>query len=80
MYEEYGVDGHGCAWDTDDDVTRDEAKRFQWSMDSNLLHVEYPIEMGGMVPRDYLVTYADEESLVYKDEFGTSYMWDKVPK
>lgn len=78
LYEEYDANGLGHAWDTADDVTREEANLFYWSMDSNLLHVEYPIKMGGIVPRDYLVTFADEESLVYKDEFGTSYMLDKV--
>ena len=26
------------------------------------------------------IHHADDESLVYKDDFGTSYMWDKVPK
>ncbi len=24
------------------------------------------------------VTFADDESLVYKDEFGSSHMWDKT--
>ena len=80
LYEEYDANGYGRSWDTADDVTSDEAKRFQWMMDSNLLHVEYPITTGGVVPREYLVTYADDESLVYKDDFGTSYMWDKVTK
>lgn len=77
LYEEYDADGYGRSWDTADDVSRAEAKRFQWTMDSNLLHVEYPITTGGVVPREYLVTYADDESLVYKDDFGTSYMLDK---
>lgn len=38
----------------------------------------FPMRMGGVVLKEYLVTYADDESLVYKDAYGTSYMWDKV--
>lgn len=78
LYEEYDANGYGRSWDTADDVSRAEAKRFQWTMDSNLLQVVYSITTGGVVPREYLVTYADEESLVYKDNYGNSSMWDKV--
>lgn len=78
LHEVYHVDGTGLSWDTEDDVSREEGKQFRWTLDSNQLRVVYPIATGGMVPRDYFVTFADDESLVYKDEFGSSHMWDKV--
>ena len=78
LHEEYHVDGTGLSWDTGDDVSREEGKQFRWTLDSNQLRVMYPISTGGVVPRDYFVTFADDESLVYKDEFGSSHMWDKT--
>lgn len=80
LHEVYRADGTGLSWDTEDDVGREEGKQFRWTLDSNQLRVVYPIATGGVVPRDYFVTFADDESLVYKDGFGTSYMWDKIPK
>ena len=78
LHEVYRADGTGLSWDTEDDVSREEGKLFRWTLDSNQLRVVYPIATGGAVPRDYFVTYADDESLVYKDEFGSSHMWDKT--
>ena len=72
------MDGTGLSWDTGDDVSREERKQFRWTLDSNQLRVVYPIATGGVVTRDYFVTFADDESLVYKDEFGSSHMWDKT--
>ena len=78
LHEVYRADGTGLSWDTEDDVSREEGKLFRWTLDSNQLRIVYSIATGGVVPRDYFVTYADDESLVYKDEFGSSHMWDKT--
>lgn len=77
LHEVYYGDGTGLQWDTKDDVSRDEAQKFSWQMENNCLRQVYTMQLGGVVPRVYTVTYADDESLVYKDDFGTSYMWDK---
>lgn len=74
----YLSSGKGLRWNISDDVTRDEALHFQWTMDSNLLRTIYPLSMGGTVIRSNVVTFLDEESLVYSDNYGSSYMWDKV--
>ena len=71
--------GTGRSWDTSDDIMRDEAKTFTWSVDSNLLSIVYKLALGGVVPKMYLVTFVDEESLVYRDDYGMSYMWDRPP-
>lgn len=78
LHHQYRSDGTGSRWDESDDVERHEAQVFSWTMDSNSLTMFFTMELGGVVPREYLVTYVDEESLVYKDAYGTSYMWDKV--
>ena len=71
-------DGSGWFWDTSDSITRETAQLFEWAMDSNLLVFKYTLALGGVVPRLYVVTYVDDESLVYRDSFGESFMWDKV--
>lgn len=78
-HEQYMADGSGRRWDTGDEVDRDEAQAFSWTMDSNLLTFEYRMTLGAVVLRQYVVTFVDEETLVYRDVYGDSYMWDKMP-
>lgn len=76
---EYRGDGSGRYWNTHDDVMREEAKNFSWTMDSNLLTIVYRMEMGGVVPKAYVVTFVDRETLSYRDAYGSSYLWDRAP-
>lgn len=78
-HELYMADGTGRRWDDSEEVYREEAQHFRWTMDSNRLTLTYRLALGGFVPKQYLVTFADNESLVYRDAYGSSYMWDKVP-
>ncbi len=78
-HEQYIADGTGRRWDTGDDVSRDEAQAFSWTMDSNLLTIRYDLKLGGIMIRQYVVTFVDEESLVYRDAFDGTFMFDKVP-
>lgn len=78
LHELYYADGSGRSWDTKDDVSREEAQPFRWTMDSNLLLMEIPMEMGGILYRQYVVTFVDDETLVYRDRFDRSFMWDKA--
>ena len=71
--------GHGERWNEKEDIRRDEADAFVWAMDSNLLTFEFQIAMGTVIPKLYLVTFLDRESLVYRNAYGTSYMWDRPP-
>ena len=80
LHQLYRSDGTGLRWDESDNVDRTEGLAFSWVMDSNCLTMLFPMRLGGVVPKEYLVTYADDESLVYKDAYGTSYLWDKVPQ
>ena len=78
-HEQYIADGSGRRWDTGDDVSRDEAQVFSWTMDSNLLTVRYDLKLGGLMIRQYVVTFVDDETLVYRDAYGGTFMFDKVP-
>lgn len=77
-HEIYLADGHGRMWDDSEDVTREEAQHFEWSLDSNMLSIMCYLKLGGVVPKRYVVTYVDDETLVYRDVFGTSYMLEKA--
>lgn len=76
-HEVYLSDGTGLMWDTSEDVSRDEAQRFHWSLDSNLLTLVCSLELGGYLPKRYVVTYVDDESLAYQDLYGKALLWDK---
>lgn len=78
LHHQYRSDGTGSRWDLSDDIERHEAQGFSWTMDSNSLTMFFTMELGGVVPKEYLVTFVDDETLVYKDRYGKSYMWDKV--
>lgn len=80
LHQQYRSDGTGLRWDEADDVSHSEGQAFSWVMDCNCLTMIFPMELGGVVPKEYVVTFADEETLVYRDAYGTSYMWDKVPQ
>lgn len=77
-HEEYFSDNTGRRWDTSEDIQRDEAQVFTWTLDSNLLTLKYTMALGAVMVRQYVVTFVDDESLVYCDAFGESFMWDKV--
>lgn len=76
-HEVYLADGTGRMWDTSEDIAAGEAQRFNWTLDSNLLTIVCHLELGGVLPKRYVVTYADEESLAYQDLYGTAYLWDR---
>ena len=76
-HEVYHSDGTGRMWDTSEDVDASEAQRFNWTLDSNLLTIVCHLELGGILPKRYVVTYADNENLAYQDLYGKAYLWDK---
>lgn len=78
-HEVFLEDHTGLLWKTSDDVCRKEAQPFTWSLDSNRLIMMFKFERGtAVVPRMYVVTYADEESLAYSDAYGNAFLWDKL--
>ncbi len=77
---EFTADGGGSHWDTDEDIRKEEAQKFHWTMDSNLLTFEHPMTLGGVVIRMFLVTFVDDETLAYRDAYDRSFMWEKAPQ
>ena len=78
LHMEYKADGSGLHWDTGEDIRKEEAQRFQWSLDSNMLTLTFRTQLGGVVPKLYLVTFVDNENLSYRNAYDDSYLWEKV--
>ncbi|MBQ6667921.1 MAG: hypothetical protein IJM65_07360 [Bacteroidales bacterium] len=76
-HEVFREDHTGLLWEPSDDVSREEAQPFTWSLDSNMLILVFKLERGAVVPKMYVVTYADEESLAYSDAYGNAFLWDR---
>ncbi|MBR3958737.1 MAG: hypothetical protein IKJ81_01650 [Bacteroidales bacterium] len=35
------------------------------------------LELGGVVPKRFVVTFADDENLSYNDPYGKAHLWDR---
>jgi hypothetical protein len=78
-YYRYDEDGGGATWDTADDVTEAEAQLYTWSVTGSKLTQVHVIEMGGTVTKIYTLTSLTATTLVYKDDFGKTFTFSKVP-
>jgi hypothetical protein len=78
LFYKYMSDGSGATWDTADDVTEAEAQKFTWTLvASELTHI-HVLEMGGTVPKVYTVTELTDSTLIYEDDFGKIFSFDKA--
>ena len=76
-YYRYNEDGTGLTWDTNDDVTEEEAQAFTWTLVYSTLTHMHIMEIGGEVPKVYTVTELTATSLQYEDEFGNTHRFTK---
>ncbi|MDR4988267.1 MAG: hypothetical protein RG741_05450 [Bacteroidales bacterium] len=78
LFYRYDSDYTGATWDTADDVSEEEAQKFEWTLiKADLTHIHI-MEMGANVPKYYTVTELTETTLKYKDEFGKNFSFVKV--
>ncbi|MDA3929706.1 MAG: hypothetical protein PF541_12185 [Prolixibacteraceae bacterium] len=78
MYYKYLEDKSGITWDEADDITEAEAQAFTWTLiEAELTHI-HVLEIGGTVPKVYIVTELTETSLKYEDDFGKIFSFIKV--
>lgn len=75
---ELDSNGIGKRWNMQDLDSENEVELFQWSLDSNILSFEFSMVLGGVIPKMYLLTFVDNESLVYCNVFGDSFMWNRL--
>ncbi|MCR4966102.1 MAG: hypothetical protein K6A41_10675 [Bacteroidales bacterium] len=77
LHEYYKEDGTGYTWDTEDDVMEEEAQPYTWTLSGSTLTQNHQMEMGGVVPKSYIVTTLNATTLEYHDNYGTSYIFFK---
>ncbi len=77
-YYKYKADGTGSTWDTSEDVTKEEAQPFTWTLiKSDLTHIHI-METGPGIVKSYTVTELTATTLKYEDELGGRYSFTKV--
>ncbi len=77
VHQYFAPEGTGYTWDTDDDVTEEEAQRFTWTLDKTQLTQIHQMEMGGNIPKTYTVTKLNATLLEYHDDYGKYYSFTK---
>lgn len=77
LHEYYNANGTGYTWDTQDDVTEDEAQPFTWTLSGSTLTQNHKMEMGGIVPKTYTVTILNAGTLAYQDDYGTTHHFSR---
>jgi len=78
LFYKYLADGSGTTWDTSDDVTEEEAQEFTWTLvASELTHI-HVLALGGTVPKVYTLTELTDSTLIYNDDFGKVFSFEKV--
>jgi hypothetical protein len=78
LFYKYLSDGTGATWDTGEDVTEAEAQSFTWTLVESELTQIHVMEIGGTVPKSYTVTELTDSTLMYHDEFGKEFSFDKI--
>jgi hypothetical protein len=78
VYYKYLSNGTGSTWDTADDVTEEEAQKFNWTLEFDEFTHIHIMEIGGVVPKYYTMTELTASTLKYKDDWA-SYTFTKIP-
>ena len=76
-HEEYHPDGTGLAWDTEEDIRREEAHHFNWILTEDCLVAHYLLTFGGIVPNITYITEVDSTHMVRCDDYGNNFFFKK---
>ena len=77
VFYRFNPDGTGCTWDTDDDLTEDEASAFQWEAYQEAIMITHKLRLRGIVPRYYELEVLNEYNLRFHDTY-TTYTMDRT--
>lgn len=78
VYQEFKADGSGSTWDVAEDVNKDEAQTFKWTLDGKELMIMHNQEMTRAIPKNYTITKLTTTDLQYRDDLGKDYSFKKV--
>lgn len=70
VYYRFNNDGTGHTWDTDDDLTENEASPFNWQILNGKLVLSHQLRMTGFIPRMYQIDAIDRGSLQFHDPYS----------
>lgn len=72
IYYVYASDHTGKTWDEDDQVTEDQAQKFEWTLVKDELTQIHIMEIGGgRIPKYYEVISLSATTLTYRDNVGS---------
>lgn len=77
-YYRYDANHTGVTWDVADDVSEDEAQRFNWEIQDDQLTIVHLMEMGGQIPKTYELLVLDANTLSFKDDYYKTYTFTRV--
>lgn len=78
-YYRYDADYTGARWNTAEDISEEEAQRFEWTLvKDDLTHYHLMTTGGNKVPKFYKVTELSATTLKYKDDFNKEFNYVKV--
>lgn len=82
LFYNYKSDHTGTTWDTADDITEAEAKKFTWTLIKDELTHIYVTEITAFtkasIPKVYTVITLTADKLVYEDDYGKIFSFAKV--
>ena len=79
VYYIFELDGSGVTWNAEDDVTKEEASAFTWSLKGKWITLAHHMNMSTIdIPKKYRVIQLDLMNLCFEDEFGKEYVFSKV--
>lgn len=77
VYYRFNADGTGHTWDTNDDLTEDEASLFNWEAYDKAILMTHKMKLRGIVPRYYELDRLNNFDLRFHDTY-TEYAMERV--
>lgn len=77
VYYRFNADGTGHTWDTNDDLTEDEASLFNWEAYDKAILMTHKMKLRGIVPRYYELDCLNNFDLRFHDTY-TDYALERM--
>lgn len=77
VFYRFDEDGTGHTWDTDDDLSEEEASHFEWEAYDEALMISHKLRLHGIVPRYYELDVLNGFDLRFHDNYS-NYVLEKV--
>ena len=79
VFYRFNSDGTGHTWDVEDDVTEEEASKFNWETYEEAIMLTHKLRLRGVVPRYYELDCLNAFDLRFHDAYST-YSFERVEK